>query len=180
MAVRYNNYFNVYIDTAPTIQMLDLVNLALSPASLLDFLETDAHDYLVEQIQLRFAYEGDKKSGSWPWLSETTIRIRESQGFPGPSPINHRTGELEEFLTDFYEIDASLTGAELKIPGSPNSSVIERKLRTAQEGNPTNPIPGFGPTPARPVLATGADDLAVLLERLQVHIIDTVIHGALA
>lgn len=162
----------VYVDDFDVQRLLLAVERAVSGPSLAVFLKGPVNQYLHEQIGLRFAYEGDKASGNWDPLSDATNSIRQTLGYPPVSPINVRTGEMEAWLTDPDSMDFTYGAwaAMLHIPGGAPTPLHEKKLDTAQKGSTSNPIPEFGPTPPRPVLAVDASDMATILEGLQVHI----------
>lgn len=167
------NIFTIDVDEVEVEVLIEKVLAATSEISLLAFLEQDVEAFFHADIQNRFNDEGDAKSGPWEPLQPATINIRQSLGF-GDGPINVRTGELKEFLLGDYDSFAGLGWAEMNVPGDPKDPVTARKLETAQRGNPSNPIPNFGPTPPRPVLALAEVDMWRLLEMLQIHIIHRV------
>jgi hypothetical protein len=162
--------FSIEVNTLQTMVLLDAVDKAVSPESFFAFLDGEAVDFLNERLINRFAVEGDSASGDWPALSEATQSIRESMGFPGFGPINERTGDMLQWIYENHEVGYSGLGAELVYPGPAGNTAIEEKIRTAQMGKATNPFPGAGPTPPRPVLAVDEYDLAGMMELLAVHI----------
>lgn len=168
--------FNVEVEDNPAQHLLDDVMLAVSTPSLMEFLQDDASDFFRNDIESRFVEEGDVKSGFWPPLSESTVRIREELGY-GSEPINRRTDDMFEFLTGPYQVFGGAGWAELQIPGNPPDPIMQRKLQTAASGSPpgNNPLFPNSATPPRPVLAVSEMDLARLLEMLQIHIIHKVI-----
>jgi hypothetical protein len=161
------------------MQLIGAVDQATSPESLAMFLSEEAQPYFAAEIIDRFAVEGDEKSGDWAPLSEATESIRASLGFPASDPINERTGDLLRLVAENYEIEPGLTGAVLQIPGESamNQCDLRDKLTTAQLGSASNPIPNFGPTPPRPVLAVDPSDLEALLLLLRAHITRIVAAG---
>lgn len=86
-------------------RIVALVEQAVQPTALANILDGDVHDYVVRDIQLRFAYEGDSASGNWKPLADATQDIRAQLGYPSESPINRRTGDMEDYVTTNYEID---------------------------------------------------------------------------
>lgn len=167
---------NVQVEVDPfvTQRMLSYTMSAVSGPSLARFLEEDAHEYFREEIERRFASEGDRKSGAWAPLHDATVDIRRALGYPGSSPINRRTDELYDFVTTSNDISAGSDWAQMDLPGTPPNEVVRQKLETAQRGSDNNPL-GYGPTTTRPVLAVDQTDMAELLIALEAHIIYEVI-----
>jgi hypothetical protein len=159
----------IEVDSFDTDMMLDITMWAVHGESLLRFLQDDAHEYFREEIALRFAYEGDSKSGNWGPLHDATVDIRRALGYGGETPINVRTGDLFDFVTRSYDVMGGEDWAMLTLPGDPPNPTVAQKLKTAQQGSSNNPL-GYGPTMPRPVLALGESDMVVLLQRLQSHI----------
>lgn len=94
----------------------------------------------------------------WKELAWFTIQEREHHGFPGRHPINERTGEMVEVLTQ--EADVDQTGPDeftAEMPGR-MTPFVEQKVRTAQFGDP------FSKTVPRPVLPTlnSAEELVLV------------------
>lgn len=166
--------YMVEIDATDVDRVVRQVEMSVSGPSLESWLRGDATDFFHNDIESRFYEEGDVKSGFWAPLSEATINIRRELGF-GAEPINRRTDEMFDFLTSDYPTHQGDVFASMDVPGKPNDPVTEQKLETAQRGRAGNPIPEFGFTPPRPVLAVSEMDLAKLLESLQVHIVNFVI-----
>lgn len=172
MARYTQSIFTVDIDEQDVNMVFMALAFAIDGPGLHKWLSTDASQFFADDIESRFYEEGDVKSGFWKELSDTTIDIRRSYGF-GDGPINSRTGELEDFLVDHREYDTAPGFASMDVPGTPGSATLRTKLATAQQGSDNNPL-GYGPTPARPVLAVSEMDLATLLESLNMSIIQTV------
>lgn len=106
----------------------------------------------------RFGREGDDASGRWAQLSDATVEIRAGLGFGGAHPINLRTGELENLITQGNgTIEAGEDSVTLTYPGNDQvNGELEDKIRHAQLGG----ISDAGNTyPARPVLAVSSTDL---------------------
>lgn len=160
----------VEVDPFPVNRMLGYVLRTVDGASLARWLVDDAHEYFREEIAMRFAYEGDKKSGAWAPLHDATIDIRRALGYGGDSPINERTGELFDFVTTQYDINMGQTWALLTFPGDPPTASARQKLETAQLGRADNPLDGYGPTTRRPVLAVDETDLMELMVSLESYI----------
>lgn len=150
-------------------RMMDRLEEAISEAALGIWLQRDVQDYMGESIAQRFGLEGDKASGDWAELSDATVAMREFMGFSSDE-INIRTGDLFRWVTETSKLAAGPGFVELIIPGDSTDPILDEKLKTAQQGRATNPIPNFGPTPPRPVLATDEDDLMEILVMLSEHI----------
>lgn len=161
----------IVIDDQEVNRMIDSVWDAVSGQSLVRFLRGPVHDHFEEEIVQRFAHQGDAKSGHWPDLSEATVGIRGSDW-----PVNIRTEEMFQTLTEESDYEMGEFFAQMDLPG-PVDEVTEQKLITAAEGRTTNPIPNFGPTPARPVLAADESDMMEILARLNRWIIWHVASG---
>lgn len=146
--------------------MLETIDSALSPVGLAAFLYGSVGPWVKERAETRFRNEGDDVVGKWAPLAETTVTIRESYGFGGDHPINKRTGELEEYITQGQvAVTAGLGEASLKFPANePKSPSLRTKVKTAQQGR-SSPN-----TPARPVLGLGERDLGVVMTMLAFHV----------
>lgn len=131
------------------------LEVLMGAEGLATFLGTTVGPYLRERAEDRFAMEGDDVTGPWAPLSDVTVAIREGTGFPGAHPINRRTGELEEWVTqgNYFAYPVGPDMASLRFPGSDPSPSVKRKLDTAQRGK-TSPT-----TPPRPVLGVNEKDL---------------------
>jgi len=147
-------------------EMLDTVDSALSPVGLAAFLYGAVGPWVKERAQDRFAQEGDDVSGKWAPLQASTVEIRESQGFEGAHPINRRTGELEEYITQGQVGVVTTPGfGNLTYPQNPPATKgLKEKLSTAQKGR-TSPR-----TVARPVLGLNERDLGQILVMLAFHV----------
>lgn len=158
--------FEIVGDRKGVQHMLEVLDTALSPIGLAAFLYGVVGPWVQERAQERFASEGDDVSGKWAPLQETTVRIREDYGFEGSHPINKRTGELEEYITQGGVDVVSAPGAAvLKFPGKePATKGLREKLSTAQRGR-ANPQ-----TVARPVLGLNERDLAYTVTMLAFHV----------
>lgn len=157
----------IEVDSFDTDQMLMRVWDVLRGERLEEYLSGPAHDHLEEEIVQRFAYEGDSRSGNWPPLAEATMDLRQRMGFSADE-INIRTGEMFQTLVEEYDVFATgASSAEMILPGSAaDDGAVAEKIKTAQQGRTSNPMPNFGPTPPRPVLAVDTSDMQELLERL--------------
>ena len=165
-----SNVVEIDVDVLDTIAFVHAIIAATSGTSIVAFLENQASAYFRDDIESRFEEEGDAKSGFWKPLADATVDIRRQYGF-GDGPINVRTGEFKEFMLADYDVIAGGDFAEMNVPGDAPDPILKEKLTTAQKGKSTNPIPEFGPTPARPVLAISEMDVMQLIELLEFHIV---------
>lgn len=153
---------------------------ALSPTSIEGFLLTKAAGYLQEITGINFAHETSRDGQAWEPLHDATNAIREQDGYSPEHPINERTGELREWLTNSHgDVAPGLDGAELTWPseGDPDA---ERKLQVAQQGSKRgeNPLFPSSATNPRPVIGAGEVDLAILLALLGDHLISSLGGGS--
>lgn len=145
-------------------RMLEVLDTALNPVAIAAFLGAAVGPYLEKRAEARFADEGDDAVGQWAPLKEVTVGIREAQGY-GAGPINHRSGELEEYITGSGSaIVAHSWGASLTFPGASPVGELEEKVRTAQQGK------DYPATVPRPVLGISETDLVYVLTALAHHI----------
>lgn len=146
--------------------MLQTIDSALSPVGLAAFLYGSVGPWVKQRAEARFTNEGDDVTGPWAPLKQTTVDWRESQGFGGEHPINRRTGELEEYITQGnIQVTATAGAGVMKFPGdAPRSKSLTEKMRTAQKGR-VSPS-----TVARPVLGLNERDLGVVMTMLAFHI----------
>lgn len=159
-------------------RMLNSVHSAVDTEAMTDFLTQDVNEHLVDRILARFQYEGDVASGDWKPLAESTQQIRRELGYPASGPVNERTTDMETFLlSGTFDMLLDGVGATLIVPGPINDPVLEKKIRTAQEGSNDNPLPGTGPTPPRPVLALDDQDVVEIMSLLQVFIVGRITGG---
>lgn len=152
----------VLVDDVAVVALMSRLAEVLSPYHMAGFLATEINPYLQERTQRRFETEGDELSGAWAALSQATVEIRESSGYPGEHPINVRTGQLERFMTDGSpNTMAAGYGAMLRYPGGEASGELRTKVETAQSGREEYPV-----TPARPVIGLDETDLAFVMSTL--------------
>lgn len=180
MNMRPDVAVSIEVDAHEPIDMMERVWAVFTGPNIATFLEGPAHSYLEKEIVNRFAYQGDRQVGHWPDLSEATVEIRESLGYPGDWPINVRTEELFETLVNERDIIPGEAEALMRIPGSAGQDAsVAAKLETAQSGRPgPNPMsPNFGMTPPRPVLAADETNLVALLEILNRWVIWEIARG---
>jgi hypothetical protein len=124
---------------------------------MLEVLALEVTPYLQNRARARFEMEGDDVSGPWAPLTDATVAIRESAGFPGDHPINVRTGEMERFITGSRPTFAANPDAMMIFPGQDPVGKTYYKVQVAQKGTD---VP---PTPARPVIGIDEADLAYVL-----------------
>lgn len=165
------------VDMMPVEHMLNELSSAISGPSLAAFLQGPGMEFFHTDIESRFYEEGDVKSGFWAPLTETTRQIRESLGFT-PDDINRRTDEMFDFLMHTYPVSFGVGYAHMSVPGDAPTPMLKKKLKTAQQGSDNNPR-GFGPTPARPVLAVSELDATTLAELLAVAVLARLMSGTL-
>ncbi len=136
-------------------RMFSMIEFRLSAPMAMFFLAHTMEPWLRDRAEARFDAEGDDAAGRWQALHPTTEHFRQSQGFPASHPINHRTGELERYITQEPGRTAGVAGGvQLTFPGTPpGSKWLTQKLETAQRGR------SYPSTPARPVLAVSWADM---------------------
>lgn len=152
--MNYNILWGVREEDA--LAAVEKLALLLSGPGLSTFLGASVGPYLRERTQQRFANEGDDVTGPWAPLHPATVAIRESLPYQigGEHPINRRSGELEDWVTqgNYFPYPTGV-GATLQYPkGKPSGELLD-KLKTAQGGR-ANPK-----TVARPVLGVNEKDL---------------------
>jgi len=146
-----------------TPRAIRLLNLAVQPDHLAGWLSGTVVGILQARAHTRFDTEGDDAvGGPWEPLSPVTVKIRESIGFPGAHPINHRTGQLRNFVTGDQGVLTSSAGSVLlSWPREPGGRML-KKLTTAQSGNDR--------APARPVLGVDFADAELIAQSLRAHL----------
>lgn len=165
----------ILVDQAQAQRAIRAVALATTPGNYARFHYSFTSPYMRSKAKDRFRSHGDTASGPWAPLRDATEEIRENYGFPGASPINVRTHELESFVTGKPgEVQITPLDAGFFFPARPTSRAIKEKLETAQRGKPGG-TPLFGgrqgmgaPTPPRPVAAMDATDLIHTLAALEI------------
>ncbi|MEU4066665.1 hypothetical protein AB0F25_30505 [Streptomyces wedmorensis] len=155
----------VDVDSDNVEQMLARTTLALSTVGMIGFLSGVVGPWLKERAEDRFAAEGDDVSNKWVPLEGYTQQVRAAGGYGAAHPINRRTGELENYITQNGSDVMSAAGfSQLTFPGSAPTAREATKVMTAQMGA-TYPA-----TPARPVLGVNEVDLAFVLAALATHV----------
>lgn len=146
-------------------RMLRHLEEKLSPAHMGGFLNDKVDEYLRVRARNRFKSEGDDVVGKWAPLAQATQDIRASQGFGPSHPINHRTGQLENYITEGpNKLTVDPAGAILTFPGGNPSGIMGEKISVAQSGNGGNK--SSRPIPARPVLGVNEQDILTFLTML--------------
>lgn len=150
--------------------MMTRMEIALSPIRVAGFLQATVDPYIRTRAKNRFSSEGDDVSGKWFPLQEVTQRIRGDQGFGATGPINHRTGELEDYITGTPGgAVPNALGATLTSPGTPASGTLLTKVQTAQAGK------AYPATVARPVMGVNEADMAAVVTDLAKYIVTGVL-----
>lgn len=145
---------DIQVDQRSVYELLDRMDTGFSATAWAGFLVSTVGPYLAERAEMRFAKEGDDVSGKWAPLKESTKALRLEQGFP-EGPINHRTGEMERYITGGFGAAIPLGPVALLTfpnPASPMNAELQEKVKTAQTGK-TKPS-----TVPRPVLGLNATD----------------------
>ena len=139
------------------------LELLLGSEGLAAFLGGTIGPYLRERTQQRFANEGDDVVGPWAPLQPATVAIREASMFNigGEHPINRRSGELEDWVTEgnYFPYPTGV-GASMQYPSKKPSGELRDKLQTAQGGR-AEPR-----TVPRPVLGLNEKDLLFAITAL--------------
>lgn len=130
-------------------------------AGLAAFMQGFAAPYLQDRVHERFEQQGDRASGKWMPLAQSTIARREKKGYV-PIKINERTGVMRRWIEQAPgSIKAVKYAAILEWPGKPFISTTARKLKTAQFGK-KEPW-----TWARPIVAFDSADLLTILVAME-------------
>lgn len=149
---------NIVVDDKDVLGAIEKTLGAVSPISLEAFLREEAVLWLQDRAQDRFSSEGDDASGKWKPLSWSTNNQRIALGFPPVTPINVRTGILENWLIhNEGQYRPTVSGASMSWPGPVTDGELGTKFAAAQKGKSSPP------TPARPVVAANEFDLEMLL-----------------
>ncbi len=163
------NEIRVNVNSREVERMLEKVQDSLSPTGLDSFFNQRLAPFFRRRVSDRFAGEGDDASGEWAPLSNATVKIRESMGYPGAHPINVRSGSMKEFLEKAQGQTFPSEGATTFVfPGrSPGGKISERILnaQTGENGREKK-------NPVRPVLAVNPVDLEYAMYALMGYIED--------
>lgn len=150
-------------ESASVERMLNILSLALSPEGLVGFLDSTVTPYLEMRAKRRFANEGDDVSGKWAPLTSATQEIRANAGYGPSHPINVRTSELEDYITNSNShATPDPGGAVLQYPGTSPIGELMEKFELAQKGD-WNTVP-------RPVLGVNEADLGWVLVELAYYV----------
>jgi hypothetical protein len=138
--------------------MLLRLHLKMEPGAMIAFMQAGVVPYIQQRIANRFLNEGDDVVGKWHPLKTETETIRIRHGYPGPHPINVRTGQMRALMTGSFGNAISGSGiTQLEYPNQGNmTGQLARKIMTAQGGS------AFPPTPPRPVLGFNLNDSIAL------------------
>lgn len=159
----------ILVDKKDVDRHMRAIEDSLRGNSMMLFHQLATQQILRNRARERFAKEGDAVSGRWARLLDSTQDIREHAGYGPAHPINKRTGELENYITNGNnQFTYGADFANFFMPGR-GSRTARAKLATAQGGRPAGgPMPdGWGgtkpspsPTVPRPVIGMDAVDLA--------------------
>lgn len=160
---------DIRVEDAALELVLARLETGLSGAGIATFLGATVDPYLRDRARARFQAEGDDAVGRWLPLASATQEIRQSQGYGPAHPINHRTGELERYITDSPNaLTITPVGASLDLPGKPATGELQRKVRVAQQGDPGGS--GQGATPPRPVMGVSEKDIIFVQSALSIYL----------
>lgn len=150
-------------DSEGVEMMLQRLDYLFGPVGMTYFLAGQVTPYLKGRARARFANEGDEMSGPWAALSPVTAQIRSALGYPPDHPINHRSGQLERWVTgSMPAVLYTPVVAQLTYPGNPPTGKLKSKVTTAQTGISST---GRTTTP-RPVLGLDMTDYVAILGML--------------
>lgn len=139
--------------------LLRRMDTALNPAAIASFLGGVVDPYLRKRMENRFAQEGDDVTGGWAPLKKSTQDIRSELGFGAAHPINKRTGDMEDYITNTpNSLLIHPWGAALTLPGKAPTGETRAKVKRAQQGDHR--------TVKRPVLGMNERDLVFVLTAL--------------
>ena len=171
---KYGQRFRLTVEDEAVTAMIGNVLDAISPIALGEFMRFYASPYFEDQIIKRFAGHGDSGTpgGTWDPLENTTLAIRHALGYSDDEAWNERTGELLYHVAYTRDYAVGTWGASMTIPETTNDPILERKLKTAQEGyvqGAGDMIPGAY-TPPRPVVDLNPEDEAAMHAMLHMHV----------
>lgn len=156
--------YEIIGSTSAVAELLTKLDTAMSLQAMLTFQGVEVEKILEHRASARFAQEGDDASGGWAPLLDSTIAIRQTQGY-GSGPINVRTGQLEDYITNGgSQVKAIGSDTELTYPKPTSDPLMMAKVRTAQRGK------NWPPTVPRPVLAVNETDMSEVMVALSFHI----------
>lgn len=144
--------FQVTVEDYEVEALLTRMDITLSPQGLAAFL-TETGTYAIQSAGRDLFQDegGPSVGGAWAPLAPSTQEIRSSQGYGAAHPINRRTGDLEDFITNSSgRIEVDPTGATLTYPGGQATGDLQDALQMAQAGGVSDSGKKIS---ARPVLA---------------------------
>lgn len=155
---------DVTIETSDLEATLTRLETSISPMGLSIFLIGGVLPWVKQRAQERFANEGDDVSGKWAPLEPSTQEFRANGpwGVGPSSPINRRSGDLEEYITKSNStIIAAVDSAVMVYPDAAPTGPLKEKVETAQSGK------AKPKTTARPVLGLSEVDMVYTMQSLQ-------------
>lgn len=170
---------NIQVDPHEVQILLDRLKLILQPTTLEEFLRVGAAPVLKERAVERFNQEGDDASGKWAPLRFSTQNIRFFEGHNPVWPINVRTGDLRNYVTESNGLAlGNGEGATLEWPWPDPSGELMAKFITAQKGKGAqarftagsgfvSQNAAFGATVPRPVVAADETDAELIVSALR-------------
>jgi hypothetical protein len=148
---------DIAVDNSSVLAKLQKMDTGFSATAWSGFLGTTVGPYLRQRMRGRFSQEGDDVSGPWAPLRESTKRIRVTQGY-SEGPINHRSGEMEDFLVNNNGLFMPMGPiAVLTYPSDPPGIELKKKIKTAQQGQASPK------TVARPVIGLNQNDAIFII-----------------
>ena len=157
--------FDYVIDERSVESKLWALDTALNPIAIAGFLGAQVDPYIRTRARQRFRDEGDDVTGKWAPLQEATWNWRMNDGYPPEHPINKRTGELEDYVTQSpHDLHYHTIGAVLTMPGIRPSGELKDKVTTAQSGRAD---PNTRP---RPVIGMNERDLTAVMTMLFLYV----------
>jgi hypothetical protein len=161
----------VTVDNKDVLEALDNLIFLLSPIGAAAFLGVNIGPYLSRRAKERFESEGDDVTGPWAPLKPSTVAIRQNEGYGGTGPINHRTGELENWVVQSgWNAYPTGFGATMRYPKKEPQGQLRDKVTTAQTGR-TKTAPS---ATKRPVLGLNEADLLFYQASLQFAIYEAI------
>lgn len=152
------------VNSAQVDELLDNMELALSPAAFIAFLAGEVEPLFQEIARENFDAEGTRND-PWPELAYNTQRRRQELGFGPAHPINIRTGHLEDYILSNGVITELEGGAEWVWPRPTSDAELSKKFKTAQRGD------GRSNTPERPIVEASEQDFLTVITLLEDQII---------
>ena len=153
-------------DDTQVRSILQHLDSTLNPFIMAPWMEQTLTPWFQERGRMRFQEEGDDASGKWLPLKPATHKFRIQAQVGAAHPINRRTGELENYITNGAPGFAhpNTLGVTFTFPGKPPIGELKDKVETAQRGRD---YPGTDP---RPVLAINERDLLAVMTDLALYL----------